>query len=248
MNFVKVAKRIELYLNNKKLSYKKVMNENSIIFESIQVGDQSVIAVVPDSVNIFVRVKTKGDVIVMNMVCKKIEEKYKEVSHITRKNGKIALFKIKIPIDKNTLFTPIFNRIAEKMKRELSPFVLGIITEKPDEFFINQYRVWRSIPPEEQSQMIEDILILKEKYFRTTKTKTSIVRKLNKIKVLLVSKNENIEDKQLLQIIFGEEFTGSFEFYLIDFSALFRAIELNLVKLKLTDFFENFGKGRKNSE
>ena len=134
------------------------------------------------------------------------------------------------------------------MKRELSPFVLGIITEKPDEFFINQYRVWRSIPPEEQSQMIEDILILKEKYFRTTKTKTSIVRKLNKIKVLLVSKNEDIEDKQLLQIIFGEEFTGSFEFYLIDFSALFRAIELNLVKLKLTDFFENFGKGRKNSE
>jgi len=56
----------------------------------------------------------------------------------------------------------------------------------------------------------------------------------------MLMQNENLEEKQLLRIVFGEDFTGSFEFYYIDFAALFRAIELGFLRLKLADFFDNF--------
>jgi hypothetical protein len=245
VDFIRAANDIESYLDEKKLSFKKIINNDSIIFDNIQVGDQSVIAIVPRSINIFIRVKKKKDANALNSLLDELKQKFEDIYCLTRKNNRITLFKIRIPINKNKLFIPIFGKIVKEMRKEIPPFVLGIITEEPDQFFINQYKIWKSIPPDEQSRMIEDILVLKEKHFRSTKTKKGIIKKLNKLKINLASENEGIEDKQLLKIIFGEDFTGSFEFYLIDFAALFRAIELNLIELTLTEFFENYNKGRK---
>ncbi len=245
MSFGEIAKNIESYLEDKKLSFKKTVNADSIIFENIRVGNQTVIAIIQSSINIFVRLTTDKDVKIMNTTCRDIREKYKNIDCIIRKNNKVTLFKIRLPINKSILFSSIFDGIVEKLVKELPPFILGLVTEDVDKFFINQYKLWKSIPPEEQSKMLEDILILKEKYFRSIKTKKGIVTKLNKLKVFMATENKAVEDKQLLKMAFGEDFSESFEFYLIDYAAIFRAVELGLIKLTLTDFFENYDTGRK---
>ena len=37
-----------------------------------------------------------------------------------------------------------------------------------------------------------------------------------------------------------QSFSSFFEFYLLDFAAMFRAIELGLIKFKVSDFFKNY--------
>ncbi len=248
MDTADAARIVESFLIKNRLSFKRFDKENSILFENIQVGNKTIIVVMSDTINLFINVKTKKDANTIYEICMETSRKNSGFSWLVTKNRQIASFKLSIPISNIALFEDIFNKIQTKLRRELPPFILGIITEDPESFFISQYKLWRQIPPEEQSKMIEDILVLKEKYFRSTRTKSGIVKKLNKIKTNIVNENKEVENKNLLRIVFGEDFTGSFEFYLIDFAALFRAIELNLIRLKLTDFFENFNRGGRKSE
>ena len=246
MDFGSAVRSIENMLMQLELSFAKIVNQSTVVFDNIQIGDKTVVVVMPEALHIIIKLSSNKTMKKMRSICHSIERSY-NVPCNTKSKGKIKVFDLRIDIENNpkywdTRFFNILVLLKKHFGREISPFVLGIVTGNPDEFFIEQYKLWKAIPSEEQSQMFEDILVIKEKYFRTTKTKKGIVAKLNKLKFMLAKENKEIEDKQLLRIAFGEDFTGSFEFYYIDFAALFRAIELGLVRLKLTDFFENFNK------
>jgi len=133
------------------------------------------------------------------------------------------------------IFKEVFFDLSFEFQEDVSPFVLGMITEKPEEFLLNQYKTWKSIPDEEKAKVIEQILIMKEFYFRSVKTQGGIIRKLNQIKKGITSNfGKDIEYKP------KENDQNLSEFYLLDFAATLRAIELGLIKLKLCDFFEDF--------
>ncbi len=246
MDFGSAVRSVENMLAQLELSFAKITNQSAVVFDSIQIGDKTVVVVMPEALHIIIKLSSNKTARKMRSVCRSIERSY-DVPCNTKSMGKIKVFDLCIDIKNNpkywkTRFFNILLLLKKQFGREISPFVLGIVTGSPDGFFIEQYKLWKAIPSEEQSQMFEDILVIKEKYFRTTKTKKGIIAKLNKLKFMLAKENKELEDRQLLRIAFGEDFTGSFEFYYIDFAALFRAIELGLVRLKLTDFFENFNK------
>ncbi len=250
MDFGNAVKKVESMLGQLKLSFAMIANQNSVVFDNIQIGDRTVVVVMPESLHIITKLSDDKSVRRMKSVCRSIARSY-NVSYNTKSKGKVKVFDFRIDTNTDPEYwdTRFFNALVLLQKnfgREISPFVLGVVTGDPDKFFMEQYKLWKAIPAEEQAQMCEDILIIKEKYFRTTRTRKGIVAKLNKLKFMFAEENKELEEKQLLRIAFGEDFTGSFEFYYIDFAALFRAIELGFIRLKLTDFFENFnGKGRK---
>jgi hypothetical protein len=244
LNFNEAVRWMENLLSDVKVSFTKTVNQDSVVFDNIQIGDRTVVVVLPNSIHIIIRLKEAKEITKMRRICKSLKANT-PIACDKKNKGKIHLYNFRIDMEQapeigKKTFISVFQTLRQYFGREISPFVLGIVTSTPDKFFIDQYKLWKSIPPEEQSQMFEDILIIKEKYFRSTKTKKGIIAKLNKMKVMLAEENENLEEKQLLRIVFGEDFTGSFEFYYIDFAALFRAIELGFLRLKLTDFFDNF--------
>jgi len=246
LNFGGTVKKVEGMLEQLKLSFAKIANQGSVVFDNIQIGDKTVVVIMPEALHIIIKLSDGKSTRKMKSVCRTIMRSY-NIPCSTKSKGKVRVFDLRIDMNTDSKYwdTRFFNALVLLQKnfgREISPFVLGIVTGSPDEFFIEQYKLWKAIPGEEQAQMLEDILIIKEKYFRTTKTKKGIVAKLNKLKLMFAEKNRDIEEKQLLRIAFGEDFTGSFEFYYIDFAALFRAIELGFIRLRLTDFFENFNK------
>ncbi len=240
MNFSKQIKRIQTLLKNEELSYVMTKSEESVVFDDIPVGEKSVIAVLQDSINIFVQIKKRKDKKLMINFCNQLNFTYQGSVKCEAKRGKnIILFRIQI-FDNIDIALNIIKHLSENFRKDFVDFLTEIVTEDAETFFTNQYKMWKSIPPKEQSFMIEDILVLKEKYFRTTKTRKGIINKLNKLKALMISKDQERAEQKTAKIISGEDFTGSFEFYLIDFAALFRAIELGLVSLKLEDFFDNY--------
>jgi len=246
LDFGNAVEKVENILEQLKLSFAKIANQGSVVFDDIQIGDKTVVVVMPEVLHIITKLSNDKSVRKMRSVCRTITRSY-NIPYNTKSKGKIRVFDLRIDIGADpehwdTRFFNAFVLLQKHFGREISPFVLGVVTGNPDEFFIEQYKLWKAIPAEEQAQMFEDILIIKEKYFRTTKTKKGIVAKLNKLKFMFAEENKELEEKQLLRIAFGEDFTGSFEFYYIDFAALFRAIELGFIRLKLTDFFENFNK------
>ncbi len=244
MNFGEHVKRIRTLLRNEELSYVMTKSDKSVVFDDVPIGDKSVIAVFRNSINIFVQIKKEKDKKLTLNFCKQLSFMYPGNVKCEIKKGKnILLFRIQV-VDNINIALEIIKSLADNFRKDFTNFLTDVITEDPETFFTTQYKMWKSIPPKEQSFMIEDILILKERYFRTTKTKKGIVTKLNKLKALMISRDQSGSSEKTLKIISGEDFTGSFEFYLIDFAALFRAIELGLVSLKLKDFFDNYRNGR----
>lgn len=243
MDFNEYEANIKNLLKNEELSYVMTKTEDSVVFDDIPIGEKTVIAIFQDSINIFVQIKKARDKKLMSNFCNQLGFMYGNVKCEVKKNKNITLFRIQVFKNIN-IAIEILKTLSDNFRKDFTDFLTEIVTEDTETFFTNQYKIWKSIPPHEQSFMIEDILILKEKYFRTTKTKKGIVNKLNKIKAAMIAKDQGKESDKMLKIAFGEDFAGSFEFYLIDFAALFRAIELRLISLKLRDFFDNYKSGR----
>jgi len=246
VNLDKAARFIETLLNQEKLAYRIIRNKNSVLFDNLDIGNRSVIGVVQGWVYLLIQFKKRAEVKAMNVLCDSFGMRFKSLQCVLSKKGDAVLFRLKLPVAKISDFKIILIEIDSEFQRELSPFVLDIVTEKPNTFFVNQYKLWKSIPILEQNKMIEDILILKERYFRTAKTGRGIVNKLNKVKKKL-SATYKEKDNEVLEDMLSEGLHGNvyYEFYMIDFAAMFRAIELGLIKLKLRDFFENY-KVRRN--
>ncbi len=243
MNFGEHVKRIRALLRDEELSYVMTKSDESVVFDDIPIGEKSVIAILKNSVNIFVQIKREKDKKLIINFCNQLNFMYQGSVKCEVKKGKnIFLFRMQV-IDNIHIALEIIKSLADNFRKDFTNFLTEIVTEDPETFFTTQYKMWKSIPPKEQSFMLEDILLLKEKYFRTTKTKRGIVSKLNKLKAEMIARDQEDTKEKTIKIIKGEDFTGSFEFYLIDFAALFRAIELGLISLKLKDFFDNYKDG-----
>ncbi len=242
MNFNRYVNMVRELLEGEELGYVMTKSAESIVFDEIPIGEKSVIAIFPNSINIFVQLKKPRDKKTMRDYCNQLKFSYGNVRCSAKRNKEITLFRVQV-FDNSDTAIEIIKNLAQNFRKDFADFLTNIVTEDPETFFVNQYKMWKSIPPKEQSFMIEDILVLKEKYFRTTKTKRGIVNKLNKLKAYMIAKDQGKDVEKPMKIILGEDFAGSFEFYLIDFAALFRAIELELISLNLHDFFDNYKNG-----
>ena len=232
MDLDKVARFVEVLLNQEKLSYKMVHNKNSITFDGLSIGEGAMIVLDRKSISLSVNLKREDEIKAMDTLCKSFERRFKLTRYTFSKNGTNVIV-IKLPITKRADFKTILFEIDSKFQREISPFIFNIITDEPNTYFVKQYTLWKSISPLEQSSMIEDILVLKERYFRTTKTGKGIINKLNKVKKELSFTSKEQNDRGIYSNIY-------YEFYIMDFAALFRAIELGLVKLRVEDFFMGY--------
>ncbi len=240
MSLDKAARFVEALLNQEKLSYKMVHNKNSIAFDNLSIGEGAVIILIQRSIYLLINLKRKSEIKEMDALCKSFERRFKSVKYIFLKNGNGITLRLRIPIAERANFKVILVEIDSELQGELFPFSLNIITKEPNTYFVKQYRLWKSISPLEQSGMIEDILVLKERYFRTTKTEKGIINKLNKVKKELSSACKGQNGRETKYTLTGSYGNVYYEFYMVDFAALFRAIELGLVMLKVEDFFENY--------
>lgn len=236
----KAAKFIELLLNQEKLSYKVVHGKDSITFDGLSIGEGAMIVLIQQSIYLIVKLKRENEIRTMETLCKSFERRFTLVRYSFLKNGSDVTLRLKLPIAKKEDFKTILFEIDSKLQREISPFTSDTVTDKPNSYFVKQYKLWKSISPSEQSSMLEDILVLKERYFRTTKTGKGIINKLNKVKRNLSFTLKGDGNGKTKHLVTGSFSNIYYEFYLIDFAALFRAIELELMKLKVEDFFNGY--------
>jgi len=234
LSIANIVNAIEITLNENKLFYRKIRDGGLIRFNGIPVGEECIITVSNEFVNFEVLLDKPEEIRKMNHLLYNIGVNYKPVSYLRSKKENFASFQISVfPFNKN-LFGTIFLSIANEFQRDAFPYDIKK-SEDPFEYFLKEYRNFKSISEEEQAQIIEPALALKEKFFRNSKTLSGIYNKLYKVKKekYTYKKNDNKE-------------VNLNEFILIDFAALFRIMELNLLSFTLNDFFENFERGRKN--
>ena len=85
------------------------------------------------------------------------------------------------------------------------------------------------------------IVLMERKIARMDINLIRIVNKLYKVKKMLSVKYKEKGEEELDDMFLKEQSFSSFcEFYLLDFAAMFRAIELGLIKFKVSDFFKNY--------
>ena len=241
MNVNDAAKFVEALLNKEKLSYRIVKNKKFVFFNNLDIGYCSVIAVKQNKVSIIVQLKSKDEIRSMNVLCNSLKKRFTLLRCTAVKKGNTVLFRLQLPMDKITDFETILVAVNSEFQQELSMFVLDDTRKNPDLFFTEQYNIWQSIPSVEQSSILEEIMVIKERYFGTTKTKHGIVVKLYKVKKMLSARYKEQSEGKLDDMFLKEQSSNSFyEFYLLDFAAMFRAIELGLIKFKVSDFFKNY--------
>lgn len=238
LNALSIANIVEDHLKREKLSFLKCERKNLIVFKNVQIGENCSIIVGENVIKIKINLVLSKEKKIIKRLSGNFCSMYSCVSCYSNMNKEGDTFHIIIAPFKKEIFKEIFFQITLELQREISPFILGIVTENPRDFLINQYRIWKSIPSEEQNRILEDILIIKEKYFKNAKTPVGIINKLNKKKRELAVFMDGHHDTPLSD----EEYYV--ELYLLDFAALFRGLELRLIKFNLENFFENF-KGAK---
>ncbi len=226
-----ILSTVENLLNSEKLSFKRSKSKDFVFFEKIQVGEDCSIKVFTDFISIFVTLRLPNETKEMKNILYKFKWIYKGLNYISKNVENSKLFEITLYPFKMGIFIDLFKLLCDSFQREVSPFLLGIVKDDPEGFFLKQYNEWKSIPPEEQAQFFEHVLEVKETYFRGTKTLRGIISKLNRLK---------IEFAHIYESSHQSEQPNYDEFYLIDFAALFRAMELKLIKFTLDKFFEGF--------
>ncbi len=241
MNINDAAKFVEALLNKEKLSYRIAKNKKFVLFNNLDIGYCSVIAVTQSGISIIVQLKNKDRIRSMDALCNSLKKRFTLLRCTEVKKGNTVLFRLQLPMNKITDFETILVAVNSEFQQELSMFVLDDTRKNPDLFFTEQYSIWQSIPLAEQSSMLEEIMVIKERYFGTTKTKQGIANKLYKVKKMLSAKYKEKGEEELDDMFLKEQsFSSFFEFYLLDFAAMFRAIELGLIKFKVSDFFKNY--------
>lgn len=235
MGVSSIASIIENFLKLEGLSFQKIREYETIIFKKIKIGDDFTINISDNLVVVKISLTNQKDIKTMKQLVSKFVEQYENLDFSILNHNKTIDFKIIINPFNIKTFKKIFFDLSFEFQNEISPFMLGVVTEKPREFLLKQYQIWKSIPDDEKAKVIEQILIMKESCFRNVKTESRIIKKLNKIKKEISSsfgKDIDIEPQENNQIIA--------EFYFLDFAAMLRAVELGLIKLRLRDFFEDF--------
>jgi hypothetical protein len=230
-----IASIIENFLKLEGLSFQKIKEYETIVFKKIKIGDDFTINISDNLVVVKISLTNQKDIKTMKQLISKFVEQYENIDFSILDHNKIIDFKIIMNPYNIKTFKEIFFDLSFEFQNEISPFMLGVVTEKPREFLLKQYQIWKSIPDDEKAKVVEQILIMKESCFRNVKTESGIIKKLNKIKKEISSsfgKDIDIEPQENDQIIA--------EFYFLDFAAMLRAVELGLIKLRLSDFFEDF--------
>ncbi len=245
MNVNDAAKFVEALLNKEKLSYSIAKNKKFILFNNLGIGYCSVIAVTQSGVSIIVQLKNKDEIRSMNTLCKSLKKRFTLLRCTAVKKGSTILSRLQLPMNKISDFEAILVAVNSEFQQELSMFVLDDAHGNPDLFFTEQYKIWQSIPLAERNSMLEEIMVIKERYFGTAKTKRGIANKLYNVKKMLSASYKEKGEEELDDMFLMEQSSGSFcEFYLLDFAAMFRAIERSLIKFKVSDFFKNYRVGK----
>ncbi|MEA3313887.1 MAG: hypothetical protein U9Q18_05880, partial [Caldisericota bacterium] len=185
MNVNDATKFVEALLNKEKLSYRIARNKKFVLFNNLDIGYCSVIALTQSGISIIVQLKNKDGIRSMNVLCNSLKKRFTLLRCTAVKKDNTVLFRLQLPMEKITDFESILVAVNSEFQQELSMFVLDDTRKNPDLFFTEQYSIWQSIPLPEQSNMLEEIMVIKEHYFGTTKTKQGIVNKLYKVKKML---------------------------------------------------------------
>ena len=230
-----IVSTIENLLKKEGLSFKKTRTNEMIIFRNIKIGEDFFIDISKNLVTVEIFLANQKDIKTMQKLLNKFIKDLTSFDFSILEKESSMNFRLFMHPFKTSTFKEVLSDLSFEFQREVLPFVLGIITEKPEKFLLNQYKTWKSIPDEEKERVFEQILLMKETYFRNIKTQSGIIKKLNQIKKEIASNfGKDIEYKP------KENDQDLAEFYFLNFAALFRAVELGLIKLRLSDFFEDF--------
>lgn len=219
-----VENEIDRTLKIKRLAFDKT-KENGLLQYSINnLCEKFTIMVTDDFVSMKLVLHKDDDVKKMNSTLYRLGWKFKDITYSKNITENFYIYTIDIyPFSKKPFLTTLEDVCA--IFEENKPQTIQSIGQMPKEFFVNEYKSFIGVPDEEKAAALEAILIIKEKYFRQTRTLKSIKNKLFQLKEEALS-NEGAFDID--------------EFFLLDFAALLRVLELNLLKFKLNEFFENF--------
>lgn len=229
MDSTTVARNVSEILQNSNIPYKKNKDDGLIIFSDIPIGESCRITISNNFFNMMITLYQPTEIKTMQKDLHFLGYKFRTLSYIKRETTENTIFEVSIFPFKRKIFESLFLKICEDFQREV--YLQEANKEDPFTFFLNQYRMFRSISEHEQVLMLEPVLIIKEKFFSNTKTLSGIFNKLLKIKREVFARNNQL--KKEIEID---------EFLLLDFAALFRVIELGLLNLSIKDFFENFEK------
>lgn len=227
-----IEEEIEKILKKKKLKYDKISEGGFIQYSVFDVGEEFKIVVVNDFVSLKLSLLTEEEVKTMNNLLYRLGWTYKDLTYYKKKVDNLMLFTIDIfPFSNDSFRSTIedihshFNYVVDKpakTKRKTSKENKELT---PKEFFLNEYKSFKLIDDSEKVNALELLLQVKEKYFRNFRTLKSIRDRL------MTLKEEVFKDSSEVDLE---------EFFLLDFAALLRVIELNLLELSLKDFFDNF--------
>jgi len=220
----KLVLEVEKLLKEKKLIYDKITDKDLIQFKVYNVGEELFIVIVDDFVSLKLSLLDEEDVKKMNNILYRLGWTYKDITYSKKKVERLTLFTIDIfPFSKKS-FSSTLEDIYTNFRYNITQSVQSI-QQSPKEFFLNEYKSFKAINDEEKINALELILQVKEKYFRNVRTLKSIKERLFYLKELALENSSDIDLE---------------EFFLLDIAALFRVLELNLLKLSLKDFFDNF--------
>ena len=219
-----VENEIDRTLKIKRLAFDKT-KENGLLQYSINnLCEKFTIMVTDDFVSMKLVLHKDDDVKKMNSTLYRLGWKFKDITYSKNITENFYIYTIDIyPFSKKPFLTTLEDVCA--IFEENKPQTIQSIGQTPKEFFVNEYKSFIGVPDEEKAAALEAILIIKEKYFKQTRTLKGIKNKLFQLK------EEALSDADTFDVD---------EFFLLDFAALLRVLELNLLKFSLNEFFDNF--------
>lgn len=226
-----VGRLVSRVLDENHLPYSQENNQGMVIFSKIPIGDHCIIRVANEFVDMVIALSNPEEINMMKHSLYFLGTKFRSVSYIRKQGSESTTFEVSVFPFKKSIFEAIVLKLSEDFGRRI--FIENVdYSATAYDFFLKQYKLLRSINEKEQALLIEPVLLIKEKFFKKTVTLKGIYNKLRKVKMemYVFSKKENSE----VEIS---------EFTLVDFAALFRVMELGLLKFTVKDLFENFERG-----
>ncbi|BAL81462.1 hypothetical protein [Caldisericum exile] len=221
-----IEKAIEDTLKSRKIKYNKIKENGFNQFVVHNIGEEMNIVQVDDFVSVKVSLLEEDDIKKLANILYRLGWTYKNVTYSKKRIERMTLFTIDIyPYADDTFVSAIDDLNTYFRSINLSRYPVQSIEQSPKEFFLNEYKSFVQIPEAERISALESILQIKERYFRNVRSLKAIKDRLFELKEFAI---ENSNDVDLE------------EFFLLDFAALFRVLELGLLKLSLKDFFDNF--------
>ncbi|MGC9100568.1 MAG: hypothetical protein ACP5HC_04845 [Caldisericum sp.] len=221
-----IEKAIEDVLRSRKIEYDKIKEEGLNQFVVHNIGEEMNIVQVDDFVSVKISLLEEDDVKKIANILYRLGWTYKNFTYSKKKIERMTLFTIDIyPYADQTFASTIDDLNTYFRSINLSKYPVQSIEQSPKEFFLNEYKSFLQVPESERINALESILQIKERYFRNVRSLKTIKERLFELKEFAI---ENSDDVDLE------------EFFFLDFAALFRVLELGLLKMSLKDFFDNF--------